>query len=377
MKQICFCILIVLMVVQPSFGQIKFERHVLPQKPSSFSVIHPLKKGGYLLVGGILIGKGLSGYPATLCVARTDAQGKILPNVFYKDFNTLIDVIDIVQISKYQYLILGRWSFDSKSFLMKMNLKGGQVTLGKMQILEHTIHRITKTSDKRVLLTGETIRDLLVMKQNLQGETLWQKTYTAFDRINAATGHEALQVNDGFLIAGSVGKRNQKEYGVHKISLKGDSLWTRYYSLHYGEAKVIKAAQRRGQYLVGGQYAGGNRAKKAAFLVKINSIGDTLWARRMGEDKGDKLVDICVNKKNEYVVLVNTEIYTYYKKRTVMGCYVFNENGHLLRKRFFRATGSDECYAQNMLLDKQGNIILLVRVKVDQTYTTFLMKVKP
>lgn len=139
--------------------------------------------------------------------------------------------------------------------------------------------------------------DIYLIKTNANGDTLWTRTYggSSTDR-----GNSVLQTaDDGYIIAGytySFGEGFSDVYLIKTDSI-GDTLWSKTYGEWYGEmAYSIKQTQDDGYIIAGFTGSFGNGGWDV-YLIKTDSVGDTLWTKTYGG----------MNDENGYYVQQTTD----------------------------------------------------------------------
>lgn len=181
---------------------------------------------------------------------------------------------------------------------------------------------------------GQTIRDLLLVKTNLNGDTLWTKHvgrdgrselgrdfeirddgsmlitgYSAYDNgtkvqgflmcVDAAGnllwdkyyGNPAVLcaftslkiVNDGILLAGTADSSGNSDAFVLKTNPSGDSLWsTTVGGPAYDDAWDVESADDGGYLFAGGTFSYAAGAFDDAWIVKLDADGHFLWRKTFG-----------------------------------------------------------------------------------------------
>ena len=157
-------------------------------------------------------------------------------------------------------------------------------------------YSVQQTSDGGYVIAGKTYNsqsgfryDVYLIKTNSSGKALWTRTYggTSDD-----FGYSVRQTSDGgYVITGSTssfGAGGDDMYLIKMNSL-GDTLWTRTYGgASYDEAQSVQQTSDGGYIIVGYTYSFGGGGKDV-YIVKTNSVGATLWTRTYGgysEDYG-------------------------------------------------------------------------------------------
>ena len=121
------------------------------------------------------------------------------------------------------------------------------------------------------------------------GDTLWTRTYgdTAINRLYA------LELTDdgGYVLAGSM-SYTTPDYNydawIVRIAANGDTLWTRTYGGNGHQSVYCIESTGDGGFIMGGEWHTGDDPQDA-WLVRIDSNGDTLWTRCYGGDGYDEI----------------------------------------------------------------------------------------
>lgn len=149
-------------------------------------------------------------------------------------------------------------------------------------------HCIITTSDGGFLIAGATrsfghsrTTDAYILKINASGDTLWTRTFgsTNFERFYCIT-----QTQEGdFVAAGSCYQNGQSDIYVVKINENGDSLWSKTFdggNDEYGRA-VVQASD--GGIVIAGEKYYIDQDVSDIFIIKLNANGDFLWAKTFDE----------------------------------------------------------------------------------------------
>ncbi len=137
-----------------------------------------------------------------------------------------------------------------------------------------------------IILAGtcpSTSYDIIFLKVDSIGDTLWAKTWDGGGDDRCGTTQQTL--DEGYIIIGSTNSFGAGSYDIWLIKTDslGDTLWTRTYGTpEYEQGNWVQQTLDGGYIIVGH-----NRrlSKCSVFLVKTDSIGDTLWTKTIiGED---------------------------------------------------------------------------------------------
>lgn len=132
-------------------------------------------------------------------------------------------------------------------------------------------------------------QDMLVVRVNSSGDTLYARTFGGNASDNGADVHVSPSQT---LIAGSTSSFGANPSNIFVVALNdnGDSLWTR--SFDFGATDIAFALKRSvsGDYYIGGYtIASGNTS---FLLMKIDSTGNLLWSEMLGGSGIDWAFDV-------------------------------------------------------------------------------------
>jgi outer membrane protein assembly factor BamB len=148
---------------------------------------------------------------------------------------------------------------------------------------------ITQIENEDIFICGLTYRnedvtgeDVILMKLNPAGDTIWTKTYGGLDD---DIGRSIINTQDGnLLICGSTLSLSpffsQHVYLI-KLNYNGDTLWTRTIQELQGAYPFHVMQTKNGEYLVTGR-ASDSSSKPALFLLKLNEDGTVRWIKTKG-----------------------------------------------------------------------------------------------
>lgn len=158
------------------------------------------------------------------------------------------------------------------------------------------------------LLVGEAIYytgiqpDFLAIYVDSSGNEIWNRRYggTADDR-----AQDVVRTSDNcFAIAGYGGILGPtgRQMLLLKINANGDTLWTRYYgNIATEQANAIIETNDGGYLLAGWKSALGG--EEQAFIVKTNSTGQMVWAREYGGLGAEFIEDVVETNEGDFVFL--------------------------------------------------------------------------
>jgi hypothetical protein len=188
-----------------------------------------------------------------------------------------------------------------------------------------------QTYDKGYAVAGVTSSfgygnaDMYLVKTDSLGLPLW---YNIYGGINIDRGLSIKQTLDtGYVIAGYTNSEGISGYNMYlvKTDKNGDTLWTRTYGgTDWDFANAIQQTNDGGYILAGGTYSFGN-GDEDVYLVKLNSVGDTVWTKTYGGIHQEEALAVYQTADSGYILTGYTTSFgaggsdIYYIKTTSTG----------------------------------------------------------
>lgn len=155
---------------------------------------------------------------------------------------------------------------------------------------------LVKTADGGYILAGASTNyasggtDVHIVKTDVNGDTLWTRSFGSTSP-NSDYANCIRQTQDGgYIVAGrtdDLGPGAQDAY-VLKLNSSGDTSWTKTYGTVMNDWANTVEQTTDGGYIIGGSYQTG----VGYFIVKTNQNGDTLWTRQYGTFANDMAVSV-------------------------------------------------------------------------------------
>jgi hypothetical protein len=159
------------------------------------------------------------------------------------------------------------------------------------------VDAIQQTTDGGFILAGYTDSfgaggaDFYLLKLDGAGNLEWSRTYGGSNH-EEARGVRATS-DGGYILVGYTrsfgpGVPDFENFYVVKTNSVGDTLWTRTYGGANGETAYGVEQSGDGNYVVAGYTSSYGGSAGDAWLLKINANGDSLWSHRYGGPSSEK-----------------------------------------------------------------------------------------
>lgn len=267
--------------------------------------------GGYIITGCT----ELSGLSEDVWLLKLNAQGDTFWTKKYGGDNGDDIGWDVKQTADSGYIIVGSTGSYGAGYLdvwlLKTDAAGDTQwtkTLGGTSVDEG--YSVNQTQDGGYFIAGVTESygtgesDVWLIRTNAQGDTLWTKTYGG---LYQDWGSKAIPSIDGaFIVVGSTYSFGAGSYDfwLLKIDSLGDTLWSKTLGgSGWDEGHSIRQTIDSGYVLVGFT---GEAFAADGFLVKTDNSGNILWTKVIGSTENDFLGSIDNTYDNGYITVGST-----------------------------------------------------------------------
>ncbi|MDD2891260.1 MAG: T9SS type A sorting domain-containing protein, partial [bacterium] len=229
---------------------------------------------------------------------------------------------------------------------------------------------VLETQDGGIVVSGWTAsfgvgsQNFYLIKTNSSGDTLWTRTYGGHLLNN---GYCVSETQDsGFVIVGETfsfgaGAPSYSNAYLVRTNSLGDTLWTRTYGGTKGECGWSVSKTYDGGFIITGEttsFGAGSPNYSNVYLVKTNSSGDALWTKTFGGATGNSGWSVSEPQDSGFIIVGTTNSFgigspnysNVYLVRT-------NSSGDTLWTRAFGGTDNDGCYSVS---ETQDNGFIMV-----------------
>lgn len=278
-----FGLWVLFFIAVTTFAQVTFERtYGGTDEDLGYSVLQTLD-GGYI-IAGVTNSFGIGN---EVYLIKTNASGDTLWTRTLGGGGNHFGY-SVQETSDGGYIIAGETNVSDDVYLVKTNASGDTLwtrTYGGGNSAEG--HSVQETSDGGYIIAGDVSDEVYLIKTNASGDTLWTQTYGGG---NPEEGHSVQQTTDGgFIITGltcSFGAGGCDVYLIKTDSL-GDTLWTKTYGGTSFDGGTSVQQTSDGGFIITGTTFSFGAGDLDVYLIKTNFSGDTLWTRTYGGASDD------------------------------------------------------------------------------------------
>jgi hypothetical protein len=303
-----------LLVKTDSLGNIDWYRLYGGEDYDDAKSVQQTSDGGYILAGRTAsFGAGSN----DMYVVKTDSEGDTLWTRTYGGSSS-DGARSVQQTTDMGYVIAGdsrRLYMDLfEMYLVKIDSLGDTLwtrTYGGPE--DRTAHCVRQTSDHGYILVGYNNHssgyDIYLVKTDGLGYLQWTGTYGGDETDRARS---VLQTSDeGYIIGGSThsfGAGGSDVYVIKTDSL-GDTLWTRTYGGDGFEYADEVQQTNDGGYIITGYTESFGSGGYDLYLLKINMVGDTIWTMVYGGEDSEYGRSVALTSDGGYIIAGEYSIY--------------------------------------------------------------------
>lgn len=333
-----------------SYGQTVFERQYGGSDSDVACKIKRTTDGNYI-VAGTTWSYGV-GYD-DIYVMKVNALGDTLWTNTFGTYKRDA-VSDIIETDDGGYLVIGYIvspSLDWDVLIMKLNASGDSVWANRYGGLNAEMgSSIIKCFDggylalARTYSYGEGDGDFYYLRLDENADTIWTKTwgFEYSDYLDCA-----IQTNDSGFI--SIGAISLSQYGawdivIQKLDKNGNVEWYKQYGEYPGVDDLNDLVETYdGGYIAIGSTESFGAGSTDIYMMKFNSVGDTMWTRTYGNSYWDMGVQILQTGDSGFVFCGQMQSPSTGLRDAVL--IKTNSVGDTLWTKHFNPQGSSEFYS--------------------------------
>jgi hypothetical protein len=310
--QLLFYLLLISAYAQ---SQIMFERHYGGSADDGGNCVMQTDDGGYLVAGYT---KSFGVYWQDIYLIKTDAWGDTLwtKRIGKSEYGEM--PYSMIKTNDNNFVVTGitskiiSGSYVHEVLLLKFNEYGDTLWYKNYGLYsENSGYDVKQTSDNGFIITGYTRNNatassyVLLLKTDESGNEQWMKTY-ALRQSNGGTS--IIQTNDGgyFLVGYShSGSLESSDCLLIRANALGDTLWTKLYGGVNFDACVCGLETTSGNLFVLGNTKSHGNGGYNVFLSKLNASGDEIWIKTYGGNNDD-LASMALSITDNSFILVGS-----------------------------------------------------------------------
>jgi hypothetical protein len=293
------------------FGDTLWTRKYSPLWDPYGTTVQLTSNGGFIITGNRPVG----GHGFDVWLIRTDSLGNVLWERTYGEREEDIGS-SVLETSDKGFIIIGHTLNNSAGsydiWLIKTDSLGDTLWTRKFGGKGNDLgYDVKQTLDGGYILTGiKTFQgggaDVWLIRVDSLGRTRWTKNYGGnFDDYGKAVN----QLSDGgFIVAGYTRSFGNGEYDfwVLRTDSLGDTLWSRTFGGSQSDiATGLTLTKDRHIVVVGHTYSFGNGINDA-WILKIDLQGKKIWEKTIGGSKGDRGTSILQTRDGGLALIGST-----------------------------------------------------------------------
>jgi len=209
---------------------------------------------------------------------------------------------------------------------------------------------VVQTSDSGFVATGYPIENTIVVKTDSDGDTIWTYSYSGSEYYS---GMEIKQSSDnGYIIIGG----DIDDLWLCKLDSSGNYLWDKIYGGGWHDYGHSVDQTNDGGFIVTGSTSSFSpQHNDDIWLLKTNSLGDTLWTKVIGGTDDDN--GYSVQETDDGGIVLGGETNSFGAGASDIWLLKMDEDGDTIWTRTYGGANYDECGEVNQT--KDGGYIII------------------
>ncbi len=220
-------------------------------------------------------------------VVKTDCDGNMLWAKQDTIYNDLVHTTATGMIETTDgYIISVGYSPSFGTYLIKRDLEGNRIW--RRTMTDFTIQSVDTTDNGNIILGGSQNLNIGLRKIDEEVNIIWTQVYPIADDYTVCNSIVSLQ-DGGYALTGFIDYEGRADFDVlvMKTDENGDSLWTRTYDAFgdHDQGNCI-IENSTGDILVCGYFTDPSQLIIQGFIWYLNSIGNTQWIEYIDTETG-------------------------------------------------------------------------------------------
>ncbi|MDD2890240.1 MAG: carboxypeptidase regulatory-like domain-containing protein [bacterium] len=258
-----------------------------------------------------------------------------------------------------------RYTGDYKTYIIKTNSSGDTLwtrDFGVDSCNVDSSYLLIQCADSGFIIAERVWKEIstdgyiYLIKTNSSGDTIWTKTYSGANWKDVYLGASAQQTQDGgFIVTGSKGS-GTCDVILIKLDSLGDTLWTKIFGgsdRDYGYS--VQQTFDGGFIVTGWTWSFGAGSFSNMYLIRTDSLGDTLWTRFLGGTDYEKGYSVQQTFDEGFIVAGVTNSFGAGNYDTYL--IKTNSSGDSLWTKTFGGTTAD--YGSSVQQTEDGGFVVL------------------
>jgi hypothetical protein len=227
--------------------------------------------GGFIIGGTVINGCP----PLYMWIGKTDSLGQAQ----WTNYLSAGAEAECVQLTGDGGYVLAGYTQLYDFYLVKINSYGDTVWTRTYDSTDEAAYVEPCTDAGYIIVGGSYNGNLLILKTDSLSNEEWRQQYSGgFGRCVKMTP------DSGYVVIGSTDRYGAGGFDLWllKLDQNGDSLWTHTYGGNYDDFGHTVEITADGGYIITGYMTLDEQGDLQAYLVKTNSLGDSLWTLAVG-----------------------------------------------------------------------------------------------
>ena len=204
--------------------------------------------------------------------------------------------------------------------------------------------------------SGSNGTDVMMYKTDSMGVLEWYKPIGLNNCIEGARSLTCGESKTAYILAGYQNKYDTSGYNFYvvKTDLNGDTLWTRTYGGSDWDMAYSVDTLQDSTYVIAGETFSYGQGNLDMYIIRIDQHGDTLWTRTFGGTEDDYASYVFTDKFNRIIVVGTTSSFGAGGSDVYMVC--LDAAGNTIWTKAYGGQSDEYGYSGDMYIDNGGHM---------------------